>query len=263
MPRVKASQVVALARTQIGVEATNVKRCKYNDWFYGVNVSGSGYDWCEVWIQWLFDQLNASDMIYIKTANCGAQGQAFQKRGKLVTKDYKFGDIMFFHWDNEKSNWVSGCYSLDHVGIVEKVNSNGSYTTIEGNTGGGNGKVMRRTRWPSEISCACRPDYLPESPSTQKPAIITVEIRMQRICRTNTSNRTGQVQTVQRILNELRNGDGYRGKDGKKLEVDGVFGVNTEYAVMAYQKAHGLTVDGVVGEQTWNALLCSVPQSAL
>ena len=35
---------------------------------------------------------------------------------------------------------------------------------------------------------------------------------------------------------------------------DGIFGVNTERAVIAYQKAHGLTPDGVVGKNTATAL---------
>lgn len=38
-------------------------------------------------------------------------------------------------------------------------------------------------------------------------------------------------------------------------EVDGVFGQNTYNAVIAFQTAKGLTVDGVVGELTWGALL--------
>ncbi len=257
MAKIKASQVLDLARSQIGIEATNVKRCKYNTWYYGANVSGDEYDWCEVFIQWLFNQLSASDMLYCTTANCGMQGQAFQNKGKLVTSGYKAGDIIFFHWSNDKSNWVKGCYSLDHVGIIEKVNSNGTYTTIEGNTGGGNGKVMRRTRYASEVSCAGRPEYIAE-PTIDKLEVATLEVTMQKIWANNKANRKGQVMTVQRILNELRNGDGYRGKDGKKLTVDGEFGINTDYAVRAYQKAHNLLVDGVVGEQTWNALLCAV-----
>ena len=35
------------------------------------------------------------------------------------------------------------------------------------------------------------------------------------------------------------------------LVVDGVFGNLTEEAVMAFQKQYGLTIDGIVGDQTW------------
>ncbi len=41
-----AKDILDLARSQIGTIASNVKRCKYNTWFYGSDVSGSGYDWC-------------------------------------------------------------------------------------------------------------------------------------------------------------------------------------------------------------------------
>lgn len=39
-----------------------------------------------------------------------------------------------------------------------------------------------------------------------------------------------------------------------KTGADGDFGKNTETAVKAFQKDHGLKVDGIIGEQTWNAL---------
>ena len=53
-----------------------------------------------------------------------------------------------------------------------------------------------------------------------------------------------------------------RGSRGKAVKIwqiicgadpDGVFGPNTENATRAYQKKYGLTVDGIVGPQSWNA----------
>lgn len=53
---------------------------------------------------------------------------------------------------------------------------------------------------------------------------------------------------------------GCRGEDVKTLQtklhitVDAVFGIKTEAAVISYQKAHGLTPDGIVGPHTWESL---------
>ncbi len=98
------------------------------------------------------------------------------------------------------------------------------------------------------------------TPTSNKSEVAIVKVNMQKIYKDNKSNRSGQVQTLQRILNELKNGKGYRGKDDKKLTVDGDFGTNTEYALRAYQKAHKLTVDGICGKNSWSALLCEVPE---
>ena len=53
------------------------------------------------------------------------------------------------------------------------------------------------------------------------------------------------VYTAQRLLNAK----------GAGLQTDGVFGEKTERAIVAFQRAHGLLVDGVVGRETWTALL--------
>ena len=38
------------------------------------------------------------------------------------------------------------------------------------------------------------------------------------------------------------------------VEAIGTFGPKTEAAVIAFQKANGLTADGIVGDGTWNKL---------
>ncbi|MEM1169985.1 MAG: peptidoglycan-binding protein [Cyanobacteria bacterium P01_H01_bin.35] len=57
---------------------------------------------------------------------------------------------------------------------------------------------------------------------------------------------TGEdVEYLQRRLN---------GIGSASLVVDGIFGVATQEAVKKFQKFHGLTVDGIVGPQTWGKL---------
>jgi len=54
---------------------------------------------------------------------------------------------------------------------------------------------------------------------------------------------------------------GSRGNDVKELQrylnliQDGIFGVITEEAVIAYQKRHRLVADGIVGPKTWESLV--------
>lgn len=57
-----------------------------------------------------------------------------------------------------------------------------------------------------------------------------------------------------RHLQDTLNNYGYRDKEGRALREDGGFGDRTKEAVQAYQQAHGLKADGVVGPQTLEAL---------
>ena len=49
---------------------------------------------------------------------------------------------------------------------------------------------------------------------------------------------------------------------GAHLAVDGVFGPLTEAAVLSFQATHGLVVDGIIGSQTWSALIITVSRSS-
>lgn len=60
-----------------------------------------------------------------------------------------------------------------------------------------------------------------------------------------TSDKRDSVKGLQKLLNE--NG-------GFSLQIDGYFGSSTEDAVRQYQESNGLSVDGIVGPQTWGSL---------
>lgn len=80
--------------------------------------------------------------------------------------------------------------------------------------------------------------------------VVTCEITFRYLAKDGYTRTGGEVKTLQRLLNSL----GYKGANGKALDVDGIFGDNTDYAVKAFQKAMGLVADGIVGPATYTKL---------
>lgn len=123
-----ADKILAMARSQIGTTETpsGSNRVKYNTDYYGVEVSGDAYEWCCVFVWWVFNKCELSHLFYggEKTAYCPTAVNWFKSNGKWVTKGYMPGDVIFFDYNGDGS--------ADHVGIVESVNGN-NVTCIEGN----------------------------------------------------------------------------------------------------------------------------------
>ena len=160
-----ANTIINEAKKLNGYKAS-ASSCTPNNWFYGYKVGG-GTAWCAAYVCYVFHQAGADSLIPVKSANCGTLARGFYDKGQLVKSGYKAGDVVFFHWSNDSSSSVPGVYTLDHVGIIISANSNGTYTTIEGNTGSSAyGECAIRTRYSSQISCCARPKYGSSSSSS-------------------------------------------------------------------------------------------------
>lgn len=151
-----AEKILETARKELGTKEfpPNSNRVKYNNAYYGREISGSNYAWCCVFVWWVFRETGAPELFYGggKTAYCPSLKSFHQKQA--VKGDYRPGDVIFFNFTG-KSNAA-------HVGICESFD--GTYiTTIDGNTGTANdangGAVMRRRRSKKYIVGAYRPAY--------------------------------------------------------------------------------------------------------
>lgn len=137
------AKVIALAEEQVGYVPYSGKKNKYAeeldkvDFFNGPK---NGYDWCCCFVAWLFEhtwgKATAQKMLYLPEWSLGAACPFvadYYINNKAWYAVPQVGDQILFGDRRDE----------DHTGIVWKVTANYVYT-IEGNAGGGNGKVMKR-----------------------------------------------------------------------------------------------------------------------
>ena len=119
------SRLIAKAKSQLGVTEypPNSNKTKYCT-EYGVTCA-----WCVIFLWWCFKHSDNSKYFYGggKSASSSQLMNYYKSKGKFTKTGPKVGDIVFFNFENKNG-------SPKHVGIVIGVNSDGSITTIEGNT---------------------------------------------------------------------------------------------------------------------------------
>lgn len=247
--------------------------------YTGANFQGQA--WCAMFISVCF--VVAYGLEVAKKMLCGQlyaycpYGMAaFKKKGQLHTTP-KAGDIVFF-----LKNGIA-----KHTGFVYKVSGKTIYT-IEGNTSGASGVVAngggvcRKSYTVNSNMRFGRPDYsLAETQNTSENACEP------QIATKNTKDeltKAGFIKGVQKAVNVAVDGivgentraalptlkKGSKGTVVKYVQLalieiygyelpkygaDGDFGNETVAAVKKFQKAKGLEVDGVIGKNTWKALL--------
>lgn len=199
----------------VGEYPPGSNRNKVTSWY------GMVGPWCDMAITYAAahsDNLAAVGGRYAYTV---WHAQRFQAMGRwhYGIGGIRSGDIVFFDWGGSRT-----VGRIDHVGIVEAVHSDGTITTIEGNT---SDLCMRRKRTSQYVVGYGRPTY--GSGGSSMPPTDGMLRR----------GSTGQVvRTLQANLNKVM---------GSGLVVDGQFGSKTDAAVRSFQRRYGLVVDGVYG----------------
>ena len=222
------NKIISLAIEQLGNDYTTY--CKDMGYNYRI-------EWCACFISWLAEKLGITDIIPIDMS-CNSQIKKFKSMGVWHTdRNFQSGDIIYYDWD------VSG--DADHVGIIEKVNGM-SLTVIEGNNGNfPNDRVRRReiNSVSSLIFGYARPEY--PSVTFRKSSANTINVFLPTLRKGDSGN---SVKILQAFLIAYEYSTGTSG-------IDGEFGFDTESAVKQFQKNSGISVDGIVGENTWSELL--------
>ena len=254
------AQVLAIARAEIGYREGSNNNNKYGKEYGWNNVA-----WCVQFQWWNFKKAGASSLFYGggKTASCSQLYAYHQGKGQAISVgSIRAGDIVFFDFSGRKA-------STDHVGIVESVNGD-TVVTIEGNTSSGSGGsqangdgVYRRNRSKKYISRAYRPAY-DGTPSGSDYTVTmfikdvqdSIGVAVDGIAGPNT---LAKVPTLSKKINAghvcVYYLQSYLNSIGYSCgSADGEFGGKTHAGVVAYQKAHGLEADGIVGLNTWKSL---------
>lgn len=224
------------------------------------------------------------------SAACDPMIEAYQRLGRWVENDAYLpspGDIVFYDWQDSGSGDNQG--SSDHVGIVAEV-SGDAIVVIEGNY---SDQVKRRTiqRNARYIRGYGLPDYerwaaTAGAEPQEGGVIIIVDTPVNGTSGNAADSADSQAQNTHSaeidengtsesrataLLPVLRKGDGVgnpseivraaqllligRGFGCGPWGADGEFGQATYGAVCQFQRARGIAVDGVLGPESWAALL--------
>lgn len=254
-------KVLAVAASQIGYSRwTDPKQgTKYARetqpvfWPKDTWLLANGISFCDIGITWTFWKALGKSFVLDGLPGGASYNTDYRaSKGSRISKSKaEPGDILVFDW-----NWATA--STNHVGLLEKRTKSGAPQTIEFNTSSGTsgsqsngGGVYRRTRRWDQVRYVLRPDWSKAGGTTSS----TVTVDPWEASATIQGLSTAAVKTIQSQLKTL-------GYDLGSYGVDGSYGKATYSAVRAFQKAQGLTVDGVAGTKTQAALTAAVKPSS-
>jgi len=223
-----------------------------------------GQYWCATFPNWCLVQAYgaelAKDMTYQPDnslgASCTYAAGYYKEAGRFYKSNPEIGDQIFFQTSKGE---------LYHTGFVYAVTVDRVYT-VEGNTSGASGVVDNG----GGVFTKSYPRSYEKIAGYGRPAYSLLPVN--ELLADDNDPETVKLEKeyygrfVSEVLTEIQKGD--KGAQVRTIQVlltfrfnilcggvDGEFGSNTEYAVKRFQREKGLESDGVVGADTWAALL--------
>ena len=244
-------------------KTTNAGSGNFTKYWRDVYAAFQGQAWCSVFVAWCFMKAFGLE-IAKKMLKHWPYVYCPTLAGMTSNKTPHVGDIILFYRNGEYA----------HTGIVMAVTST-QIQTIEGNTSGASGivanggGVCRKTYQRSALAAQTKyftPDWSLAGQQIEKAGTSDKLKEAVKAAAVNKGDcQVGlkwfllgavdpQIEKVQLILNAK----GYRGKNGKALEVDGELGEQTAYAITTLQKEKGFpgtTNFGTIAAKTWQAIM--------
>ena len=236
MPTTEAAIAFMRAHEGLGESPAGSNHNEITDWY------GMDGPWCAMTVSRALCEAgfttNGDDVVVPGVRTTTAHGWAyvpymlndFRDAGRADHNPHP-GDVVIFDWDDDGL--------ADHVGLVERVEGDGTVWTYEGNR---NDVLEHVHRHPSVILAYCHPPYEDGVDPQPVPTPSGDAPTFPGYCSYgSTGEATRRVQ--QRLADR-----------GWHVAVDGVFGRQTDRAIRSFQAEKGLEVDGVVGPVTWSTL---------
>lgn len=270
-------KLISVAREELGYlekasnsnlynKTANAGYKNFTKYWQDIKPSWQGQPWCAIFVTWCFEKAfgkeNARKLLkHYPYTYCPTMANLF-----TLNANPKVGDIVIFYYGGQ----------FAHTGIVIKVNGD-YFETIEGNTNNGStivpngGSVCKKSYYNSKLPGTkfCTPNWslinsIPSS-TTSKNWIVELQNECNKqgfskqvvdgIPGPNTLKgcpmlQVGATGKITKILQQRLTNLGFNTKG-----IDGIFGQNTKKAVVNFQKSRKLSVDGIVGKNTWSKLL--------
>lgn len=220
---------ISIASAEVGYHEGANNHTKYGDEMHALQPRNMDKNaaWCDAFVDWVIYQ------------TCRRFGHGAETARKVLCgdfDDYTYNSVNLY---KKAGRWSQTPHRGDqiffggsgHTGIVVSA-SGGIVNTIEGNKGDEVRRCSYSKNSPSIIGYG-RPRYdligtVPTEEDYEMPLI-------------KRGDKGKAVKILQIILGDLA--------------VDGSFGPATQAATIAFQKKHNLEADGIVGKETWRALI--------